>query len=340
MSPALAGRPTFVPETLVLAQEQVAALIRTADWIESVESAFRALADGLATAPPPMALEGEGGVFHAKGAVLGGGHPRAALKLNGNFPGNPERNGLPTIQGAILLCDARTGTLLAIMDSAEVTLRRTAAATALAARHLARPESRTVMICGCGALGRAHLDALIGILPLERLFAWDRRRDRARALAAEARSAGLAAEAADSLAAARRCDLIVTCTTSAEPFLDADLVSPGSFVAAVGADSPHKSEIDPRLFARSLVVVDSLDQCLAMGDLRHAVAAGTIAPNGVHAGLAELVSGRKKGRTSAEEIIMFDSTGIAVQDVACASMIYDRAVETGIGLPIRLAAAA
>jgi len=340
VSPAVAVRRGAILDTLLLTHEHVAGLMRPADWLEAVEAGFRALADGLAAAPAPMALEGEGGAFHAKGATFRIGAPRAALKLNGNFPGNPERHGLPTIQGAILLCDGETGALLAIMDSAEVTLRRTAAATALAARHLARPDSRTIMICGCGAQGRAHLEALREILPLERLFAWDRLPDRARALAVEARAAALAAEATDGLAAARHCDLIVTCTTAAEPFLDADLVPPGCFVAAVGADSPHKSEIDPALFARALVVVDSLDQCLAMGDLRHAVAAGAIEPSAVHAELAELVAGRQPGRTSDAEITLYDSTGTAVQDVACASLIYDRALEAGLGLPVRLGAAA
>jgi ornithine cyclodeaminase/alanine dehydrogenase-like protein (mu-crystallin family) len=340
MSPALGRGHGNLPETLILTQAQVAALMRPADWLEAVEAGFRALAEGRAEAPPPMALGGVGGVFHAKGATLRIDRPYAALKLNANFPGNPQALGLPTIQGAILLCDGETGSLLAVMDSAEVTLRRTAAATALAARHLARPESRSVMICGCGAQAPAQLEALREVLPLERLTAWDREPERARAFAGEARDGGMAAQATPDIGAARRCDVVVTCTTAREPFLGPAAVGRGTFIAAVGADSPHKSEIEPALLGRALVVADVLDQCATMGDLRHALAAGSIALEQVHAELADIVTGRKPGRTSADQVILFDSTGTAVQDVASAVMVHDRARAAGEALSLRLGAAA
>ena len=130
--------------------------------------------------------------------------PYVALKLNGNFPDNPTARGQPTIQGALLLCDGRTGALLAIMDSIEVTLRRTAAATALAARFLARPEAETVLICGCGAQGRAQLDALRGVLGLRRALAWDRDAAAARAFAAEMADGGDGGRAGRRRSARRR----------------------------------------------------------------------------------------------------------------------------------------
>ncbi|HYD38270.1 MAG TPA: ornithine cyclodeaminase family protein, partial [Allosphingosinicella sp.] len=209
-----------------------------------------------------------------------------------------------------------------------------------AARHLARPESRSVMICGCGAQAPAQLEALREVLPLERLICWDRDPARARALADQALGAGLSARATGNLAAARDCDVIVTCTTAREPFLGPDDVAPGAFIAAVGADSPGKSEIDPALMSEALVVADVLEQCVAMGDLRHALAARAIGPDQVHAELAELVSGLKPGRTSAGQIALFDSTGTAVQDVACAAVIYRRALDQGAGLMLALGAAA
>src|SRR5690349_16808733 len=125
-------------DTLILSRSDIAALMRPADYLAAVETGFRALAEGRAQAPSPLAIPGQGGAFHAKGASLRLERPYAALKLNGNFPDNPSARGLPTIQGAILLCDGETGAVLAILDSIEITLRRTAAATALAARHLAR----------------------------------------------------------------------------------------------------------------------------------------------------------------------------------------------------------
>src|SRR5688572_15261197 len=134
-------------QSLILTRADISALMTPADYLEAVKDAFRAAKEGRANAPGPMHLPASGGGFHAKGASYRGRRAYAALKLNGNFPGNPARTGLPTIQGAILLCDAENGALLAVMDSIEITLRRTAAASALAARHLARPDSRTALIC-------------------------------------------------------------------------------------------------------------------------------------------------------------------------------------------------
>lgn len=327
------------PETLILTRRDVAALMGPEDWLEAVEAGFRAAAEGKAHSPPPMHIEGSGGAFHAKGARLALDRLYVALKLNGNFPANPGVRGLPTIQGALLLCDGETGALLAIVDSIELTLRRTAAATALAARHLARRDAETILICGCGEQASAQLLALRAVLPLRRGFAWDRDSARAEALAGATEGVALAA-APDLAQAARQADIIVTCTTARAAFLGPDLVAPGSFIAAVGADSPDKSEIDPALMARALVVADSLDQCAVMGDLRHAIAAGRMRREDVHAELPELVAGTRRGRTDAAQITLFDSTGTAVQDVAAAAMVYERALSKGGFAQVALGAAA
>lgn len=315
--------------SLLLSRPDIAGLMRPADYLEAVETGFRSAAEGKAVAPPPLALAADGGTFHAKGAGLRLDRLYVALKLNANFPGNPPL--LPTIQGAILLCDGHDGRLLAVMDSIEVTLRRTAAATALAARLLARPDSGTLLICGCGAQGRAQLEALAQVLPLRRCFAWDRDSGRAEALAREVeRAYGLeAAAVAEIRQASLASDVVVTCTTAREPFLGAADVAPGGFVAAVGADSPDKNEIEAELMGCSLVVPDVLEQCLDMGDLRHAVAAGAMRGEDVHAGLGEIVAGAAPGRTSEEQVFIFDSTGTALQDVAAAATIYERAVGKG-----------
>jgi alanine dehydrogenase len=138
--------------------------------------------------------------------------------------------------------------------------------------------------------------------------------------------------AEDRAAAAKTSDLIVTCTTSRTPFLHESDVQPGTFIAAVGADSPDKSELSPRLMARAKVVVDLLEQCLSMGDLHHAVAAGVMTANDVHATLPELAASKKPGRVDDDEITIFDSTGTAIQDVAAAVRIYERAKASGRGL--------
>jgi alanine dehydrogenase len=311
--------------TLLLSGRDIEGLMRPSDYLEAVERGFRAAAQGKAAAPPPLAIESEGGSFHAKGANLRLDRPYVAVKLNGNFPGNPPA--LPTIQGAILLCDGRDGSLLAVVDSIEVTLRRTAAATALAARYLARPESERVLVCGCGVQAMAQLEALAEVLPLRRCFAWDRDTGRAEAFTGKVRSVlGLEAEPVDGIeSVAATCDVIVACTTAREPYLMAGHVGPGGFVAAVGADSPEKSEVHPDLMARARVVVDVLEQCVEMGDLRRAISAGAIRVEDVHAGLGALVVGEASGRTGADQIFVFDSTGTALQDVAAAAAIYERA---------------
>jgi len=320
--------------SLILARTDIAALMRPADWLAAAETAFRAAGEGRADAPPPLAIPGAQGVFHAKGAGLRGARSYVALKLNANFPGNPQAHGLPTIQGAILLGDGGNGAVLAIMDSIEVTLRRTAAASALAARYLARADAASILICGCGAQGAAQLEALREVLPLTHCFAWDRDPERAAAFAE-----GFQAEVSEDLAtAALASDIIVTCTTSRQPFLDLGMVRAGTFVAAVGADSPEKSEIAPALMAGGKVVADVLDQCIVMGDLHHAIAAGAMTPGAVHAELAALVGGAGPGRTSADEITLFDSTGTGLQDVAAAAMIYERAAAAGDWPSVALAA--
>jgi ornithine cyclodeaminase/alanine dehydrogenase-like protein (mu-crystallin family) len=321
------------PPVLILTRAEIAALMDIGGYIEAVEDGFRADATGRALAPPPMHIPSRAGGFHVKAASLNAARSYVAVKVNGNFPSNPANNALPTIQGAILLCDGDNGCPLAIMDSIEVTAKRTAAATALAARYLARPDSAAVAICGCGTQGRAQLIALHQVLKLRLVYAWDSAPIAAVAYAAEMSTLlGLEARAVVELSLATLpSDVIVTATTAREPFLGLDEVSAGTFIAAVGADNPEKSELQPALMARSKVVADSLEQCMVMGDLHHAIASGAMRRDDVHAELGDLITERKSTRISRDEVIIFDSTGTALQDVAAAARLYERARERGIG---------
>ena len=305
--------------------ELLARLMTFDDYIEAVEAAFRAHAEGRTSQPMPLHIEVDGGGFHAKGAYVALDRAYVAVKVNSNFPGNPAR-GLPTIQGAALLYDAADGGLLAVLDSMEITAKRTAAATALATRYLARRNAGTVAICGCGGQGRVQLAALAHDRRLSRAFAWDADTAKARQFAREMGAAlGLPVEAVQAMREATLAsDIIVTATSSTTPFLGPDDVRPGAFVAAIGADNPHKSELHPSLFPIGKVVVDSLDQAAVMGDLHHAIAAGRATRESVHGELAEVVAGRKAGRATEAEITVFDSTGLAIQDVASAAAAYAR----------------
>jgi ornithine cyclodeaminase/alanine dehydrogenase-like protein (mu-crystallin family) len=279
-----------------------------------------------------------GGGFHIKAAGLTGDARLFAAKINANFPHNPDRHGLPTIQGVIVLFDTDTGRLLAVLDSIEITSRRTAAATAVAAKHLARSEARVLTVCGCGEQGRSQLRALALVRRLETVFAFDQSADRAERYARDmAAELGLEViPAGDLRAATGRSDICVTCTTARSFIVSRDQIAPGCFVAGVGADNPEKQELDPALLASSTVVADNLEQCATIGDLHHAIEAGLMSRADVYAELAEIVAGHKPGRRSAEEIIVFDSTGTALQDVAAAQLVYQRALANGAGLRVDL----
>jgi ornithine cyclodeaminase/alanine dehydrogenase-like protein (mu-crystallin family) len=313
-------------EALIITRKDIKRVMKPSDYLDAVEQAFRAAALGKASLPHPMHLPMTRGGFHAKGATIALDRDYAAVKVNGNFPGNPAELGLPTIQGAVLLADGANGSLLAILDSIEVTLRRTAAASALAARLLARPESRTLLICGCGQQGRAHIEALCEVLPIKHCLLWDCDHASAVRLAGElAGSLDMDFLAVQDLAgASMSSDVIATCTPSRAPFLDIGMVKPGTFIAAVGADSPDKSEIAPQLMTAAKVISDVTAQCVEMGDLRYAIEAGAMTDTDVHADLGELLAGTKPGRGSPHEIIIFDSTGTGLQDVAAAAAIYQR----------------
>jgi alanine dehydrogenase len=324
---------------LILSRSEAERLMDFAGYIEAIESGLRAGAAGRAVAPPASSLEVEGGAFHVKGgALLMGDRLYVAIKSNGNFPENPARRRLPTVQGTIYLADGRDGRPLAVMDSIGITIARTGAATAVAAKYLARPDSRRVLICGAGVQGRIQLTAIKHACPIEQALIYDLNRETGAHLARQmAGELGIAVNPTADLGAARDCDVIVTCTSSRRAFLTPDHVRPGTFIAAVGADNSDKQEIDPALFPRSTVVVDSLEQCAEIGDLHHALDARAFERDSVHASLAEIVAGQKPGRCRPDEIILFDSTGLGLYDVAAAARLYERAVERRVGTRLSLA---
>ena len=330
-----------VRDTLVLTRTDVQALLDMTACIAAVQAAFRAHAEGATLPPGVLGTHVPGGGFHVKTAGLAtndGARSYFATKTNANFPGNPAQRGLPTIQGVISLHDATDGSLLGLLDSMQITTLRTAAATAVAARHLARADARVVTVIGCGVQGRSQLHALSCVREIERVFAWDIDHEATERYAREiSESLGLDVVAvSDYRDAVLKSDIVVTCTPSRTPLLAAADVPAGCFVAGVGADSDDKHELAPDLLARGIVVVDVLEQCARIGDLQHALAAGVMRRDDVHAELANVVSGRRPGRRSPEEVTVFDSTGTALEDVAAAVVVYERAIVQGRGMRMRL----
>ena len=326
--------------TLLLTRSEVERLLPLADCVEAVEDGFRALADGRALGPVVAGLHTGSGGFHLKAAGLKGEAAYFAAKLNANFPDNPMRAGLPTIQGLVLLCDAAVGSPVGVFDSMAITALRTAAATAVAARLLARSDANVATIVGCGVQGRAQLRAIHLVRPLVRAYAYDVEDTRAQRFAADMGSElGIEVSPTTDLSHGLRSSLIcVTCTPSTVPLLHPGDIVRGAFIAAVGADSELKVEVAPALMAASRVVPDLLEQALKIGDLHHAVAGGRMVASDIHAELAPMVAGRLPGRTDEDQIFVFDSTGTAVQDLAAAILLYRRAIEAGAGRTIEFAA--
>ena len=322
----------------VLAAADVDALLSPAECIEAVEDAFRRWALRDAADPRMLTLEVPGGAFNVRAAALQiGTRSYFAAKANGNFPGNRERRALPSIQGVIALSDGESGTPLALMDSSRITELRTGAATAVAARHLARMDASSLTLIGCGAQARGQLRSIHEVRPLARVALLDRHSGRAERLAGwVTEELGAAVTVLTEAGSPLDSDIVVTCTTATQPILTADMVRPGTFVAAVGADNPGKHEIDPHLLRMSKVVVDGLEQCAAIGDLHRAIEAGVMRKEDVHAELGHVVARLRPGRESAEEIVVFDSTGIALQDVVAAALVYERAIASGRGVQVEL----
>jgi len=322
---------------LVLSRSDVYAALTLPDCIAAVEGAFRFHAEGKTLGPGVLGIRATDGGFHIKAAGLVGERSYFAAKTNANFPKNPERFGMPTIQGTVVLADAVNGTPLAVMDSASITAIRTGAATGVAAKYLARKDARIATVVGCGVQGETQLAAIASVLSLERVRLVDADAGRVKALLERAAALGLRGEVvSDVRAAVRGSDVIVTCTPSRRAFVMGDDVAPGAFIAAVGADSQGKQEIEPALVASATLVVDVIDQCAEIGELQHALAAGLLTREQVHAQLGDVIAGLRPGRTRADEITMFDSSGTALQDVAAAIAVYERARVLGRGTDVKL----
>ena len=322
--------------TLLLTRLDVAALLGMEECMAAVEGAFKLHAEGKTLPPGILGIHARDGGFHIKAGLLELTSSYFAAKVNANFPQNWQRFGLPLIQGVVVLCDGENGRPLAVLDSMEITIIRTGAATGVAAKYLARTDSTVATICGCGNQGRVSLKAIAKVRHLKSAFAFDTDRERAEQFAKEMSNevkikVNVITDLGDAVA---QSDICVTCTPAKQYFLKREDVAPGTFIAAVGADNEEKQELDPALLPPSKLVVDLVEQCATIGELHHALDKGLMTREQVHAELGEVIAGTKPGRTSADEIIIFDSTGTALQDVASAVIVYERAVATGRGMRI------
>ncbi len=328
-------------EVLILREPEIRALLDPRACMEAVEKAFAAYSTGRAELPVVLHLdvpESRGEIHIKAGHLHGGSH--YAVKIVSGFAGNPQR-GVPAINGMVVVFDAKNGAPVAfLLDNGFITEQRTAAAGAVAAKHLARGDVNTVAVIGCGSQARYQIEALALVRKFHEVRVYGRNAERAKAcvedLYAQFAKAGgeiprfvVDASVSDAVGGA---DIVITVTSAREPLVRAEWLAKGATVIAVGSDNPEKQELDVDVLVRAdRIVADSIPQCLRLGEIHHGVERGAISKQKAATELGEITAGLKPGRQSDAELIVCDLTGVGVQDVAAASLVYERAIVTGRG---------
>lgn len=320
---------------LLLGHDEVAALLPMRECIALVRDALVSLAEGRVHQPlrtimkPPDAA----GVMGLMPSYASGSRAAFGLKAICVFPGNPAR-GMDSHQGAVLLFGAEMGELQAVVNASAVTAIRTAAASAVATHALAREDACELAIVGAGVQARSHVEAMSHARRVRRCRVASRNFERARKLADELKgSYAFPVEAVETIEEALRgADLIVTATNAADAVVRREWVSAGAHINAVGSCTPRARELDAATVAASSLFVDSVESTVnEAGDYLCALREGAIESNHIRAELGEVLTGAKPARTSDEEITLFKSLGIAVEDLAAVKFLYDKAKETGAG---------
>ena len=313
-------------ETLILTQSEVQAALTMEAAVAAVEEAFAAHARGETLMPAKVYLDlaNYNGDFRAMPSYAPGS---AGVKWVNSHPDNPVKHGLPTVLGIYILSDPVTARPLAVMDATWLTAARTGAAAGVAAKHLARPGSKSVGFVGCGVQAHTALAALRVVFDGLEVLAHDRRPEAAEEFAAEV--GGRAATAAEACG----CDIVCTATPSRVPVVERAWVRPGAHINALGADGPGKQELEVAILRDARIVIDDAHQAEGGGEINVPLSRGELSMEDVHAGLGEIVAGMKPGREG-DEITVFDSTGLAIQDVAVARLVYDEAKRRGLGRKI------
>jgi len=321
---------------LILSRTDVESLLTMKENIDVLEHAFRQHALGTVKMPlrPTITLNEFNGFISFMPAYVGGDMNALGEKVVSGFHDNPKL-GLPVIQGTVLLNDAKTGTLLAIMDGTFLTAMRTGAASGLATRYMARKNAEKVGIFGAGVQAETQLLAMCEVREISNAKVFDTSQARAKSFHEKMREK---VQAKISIANSARevvesSDIVVTATTSKEPVFNGEWLQPGCHINGIGSHSgPGIKEVDGTTVKRSLVVADSKEACLKeAGDLIDPITEGLISQNHIHAELSEIVAGKKSGRVSDRDITFFKSVGLALEDVSTALKVFELAKKRGVG---------
>lgn len=307
--------------TLVCSKAEILEALEGLDLIPAIEAGFVAYSAGRAIVPPVGELLLQKGEVHIKYGCIAG-DPHYVVKVASGFYGNASL-GLPSSNGVMLMFDQATGRLESVLlDEGHLTDIRTAVAGAIAARHLAPANVRTIGVVGTGIQARLQLTSLKPVLATRRALVLGRDPAHVAAYCRDMRTEGFDVEAApDADRLGQECRLIVTATPSTTPLLRAAHIRPGTHITAIGSDTPEKQELEPAILARAdRVVADSRAQCRLRGEIHHALKAGIIDERGI-VEIGEIIAGQRPGRGSDEEVTVFDSTGVAVQDIKIAQAV-------------------
>ncbi|OKH86835.1 ornithine cyclodeaminase family protein [Thalassospira sp. TSL5-1] len=322
-------------KTLLLKKSEVDQLIKMPDVIDAVEDAYKAFSSKQVVQPGYIGIK----LPDHRGEIdfkLGYSRTSEIISMkahSGGFTDNPEQHGVPNSMGTVLLFDAKSGTLICVMDGSLITGLRTGAAGAVSAKALARKNSRTISCVGTGNQARMQIRALTEVMKIDAIHAWSRTSDKRLLFKTEIEQEfGIPVIIATSKKeAVEQADILVTTTRGEGDVVEASWVKPGTHIVAIGADAPGKQEFDPEIFGIAKVVVDSVSQCCEKGETSHAVKNNIITRDGIHAEIGEILLGHKSGRESEDEITLFDSTGMAIQDNTTANRIYQNAINRNIG---------
>ena len=323
-------------EILWLSEKDVQGLLPMSDALTAVRQAFELHGRGQVQMPPKIYLELKpyDGDLRAMPAYLYPPVEAAGVKIVNSTPSNPEK-GLPAVAGLMMLADPKTGLPLAVMGAGTLTSVRTGAAGGIAAQALARPDSSIVGLVGCGRQAKTQLEALLTFFQVKNVLVWGKTIEEAKAFCA-ANSAMAAMTPVATSQEACAADIIVTTTPARVPVVKNEWVRPGTHINAIGADAPGKQELDVPLLRRSRVVVDEWGQASHAGELNVAVDHHGYTRADVAAQLGEILIGSKKGRLAVTDITIFDSTGLAIQDVATARLVFDKAIKLNKGQVLQL----
>lgn len=324
------SNPFSMPTLPLLSRCEIEELLGVGETLEAVEYAFKLQAQGKAIMPPKLYLDlpEYGGDFRAMPAYIDGS---AGIKWVSCYPHNSRHN-LPLVLATIVLCDPDTGCPLAIMDGTYITSMRTGAAGGVAVKFLARRDSSIIGMIGAGIQARTQLLAINEVLPrIEEVKVFDLDRDASQRYAEEmGTKLSIKVRPVETVEEAAEADVVVTTTPSTKPVVKKQHIRPGTHINAIGADATGKQELEADVLRDAKVVVDDIRQASHSGEINVPLSQGLIKAEEIYGTLGEVVAGIKKGREDGREITIFDSTGLAIQDIICAKLVYNKAKERGL----------